>query len=333
MPIEGFDYKAFANDLASQAGQILMQQSNAAPDDISAAEKKTIVETLRRFCLMAGEALSNDPQIKLNAQQASIITQFIGEWTFHKSIDLINSKIPAANREPILQIVAANIFNTAKLAIIKNLPQEQLISLVEAKVKQVYNAELEKLVKMGVLSQEECRQAANQSNLNDMVEKTAEAEKLKEAADAAKGADGAPAQESSRLLKFAALALVLKKLDEKRAQEILSSLDKQDAKHVSNYMKMSNFESKIDPAVMMKSLNEIKKLIPSSGKINTDRILNRFHRIVKEAPPEVLSAIAVNERENIRDFILDINFPAEEVFSPYVISSAAKTIEDQINDN
>ena len=110
MPIEGFDYKAFAVDLSKQAMEILNQQGgNAAPDSLTDADKKTIVETVRKFCFMCGEALSNDPQLKFTAEQASLVTQFIGEWTFHKSIDLINGKIPQQNRDAVLQVIAANI--------------------------------------------------------------------------------------------------------------------------------------------------------------------------------------------------------------------------------
>ena len=333
MPIDGFDYTAFANDLSSQAMQILQQQSAAAPSNLSNEEKNWIIDTIKRFCLMAGEALSNDPQIHLNAEQASLITQFIGEWTFHKSIDLINSKIPFENREPILQIIAANIFNTAKLAIIKNLPQEQLISLVETKVKQVYNIELEKLVQKGILTPEQGNEAANRSNLNDMVQKTQEAEQQvieeeKIAQSAAKNI-----QIDDKSIKFAALAILCKRLGEEKTQEILSAFEENDVKHIENYMKISDLESKIDTSSVYNALNEIKKLIPMSDTINVNQILHRYHKIIKEAPIDVLSNISIDERENVRDFILDINFPAAEVFSPYVIKSIAKTVEDKINDN
>ena len=120
MPIEGFDYKGFASNLAKQAQEFLMQpDSGAAPSSLTEADKKYIFETVRKFCYMSGEALYNDAQLKFTADQASIVTQFIGEWTFHKSIDLITGKIPPPNRDAVLQILAANIFNTAKLAIIK----------------------------------------------------------------------------------------------------------------------------------------------------------------------------------------------------------------------
>ena len=332
MPINGFDYKAFATDLAKQALEVLQQPgSNAAPDILTVADKKNIVETVRKFCFMAGEALSNDTQLKFNAEQASLVTQFIGEWTFHKSIDLIKGKIPPQNREAILQIIAANIFNTAKLAIIKNMPQDALINLVEDKVKQVYNEELQKLVKKGVLSPKQYEIAVNTSNLNDMVQKTEDEAKLNKAN--VQSEMKTPSTNDKKVLKLAALAIILKKLPEQKANEILGSLDKKDVQHVINYMRMSNIEDKIDHKVIIKSLEEIKKILPVHDVINVPKLLKNYYKLIKSTSPDVLSNIAIKERESVREFILDTTFPASDIFSPYVLQSLVTTIEEKIHDN
>ncbi len=332
MPINGFDYKAFATDLAKQALEVLQQPgSNAAPDILADSDKKNIVETVRKFCYMAGEALSNDAQLKFNAEQASLVTQFIGEWTFHKSIDLIKGKIPSQNREAILQIIAANIFNTAKLAIIKNLPQDALINLVEDKVKQVYDEELQKLVKKGVLSPKQYEIAVNTSNLNDMVQKTEDEAKLSKANVQAEG--NVSSANDKKVLKLAALAIILKKLPEQKANEILNSLDKQDVQHVINYMKMSNLEDKIDHKVIIKSIEEIKKILPGQDVVNVAKLTKNYHKLIKATSPEILSKIAINERKSVRDFILDTSFPAADVFTPLVFKALVTTVEEKINDN
>ena len=329
MPIQGFDYKAFAIDLSKQAEEILNQSGgNASPDTLSDSDKKNIVDTVRKFCHMCGEALSNDPQLKFTAEQASLVTQFIGEWTFHKSIDLINGKIPVQNRDSILQIIAANIFNTAKLAIIKKMPQDALINLIEEKVKQVYSDELQKLVKKGALSQTHFEQAVNQSNLNDMVQKTEE--ELHSAG--APASTNATTPKDKKVLKLAALAIVLRKLPPDTVNVILGSLNNQDSAHVVNYIKMSNLEDKIDHDVILKTLEEIKKIIPSSCVGSIPRLLQRFRRNLKTVPPELLSRIVMGERDSVRDFILDAKYPAEEVFSPQVIQALVTSVEDKIND-
>lgn len=330
MPIEGFDYKAFATDLARQALEVLKQPgSNAAPDTLTDQDKKNIIDTVRKFCFMAGEALSNDPQLKFNAEQASLVTQFIGEWTFHKSIDLISGKIPQQNRDPILQVIAANIFNTAKLAIIKKMPQDALIQLVEDKVNSVYKDELQKLVKKGMLSQKQFETAVNVSNLKDLVQKTEDQVKL-EKVQQLDSPSVSPTDK--KVLKLASLAIVLKKLPEQKANEILNSLDKNDVKHVINYMKMSDIEDKIDHKVIIKSLEEIKKLLPEPDGVNVEKLMKHYHKTLRITPPDILSEIAVNERESVKDFILDIKFPAAEVFPPLVLQSLVKIVEEKLND-
>lgn len=330
MPIDGFDYKGFAVDLSKQAQEVLMQPAtNAAPSSLTDADKKNIVETVKKFCFMAGEALSNDAQLKFNAEQASLVTQFIGEWTFHKSIDLINGQIPPQNREAVLQIIAANIFNTAKLAIIKNMPQDALINLVEDKVKQVYADELQKLVKKGALTQQQYDVAVNTSNLNDMVQKTEEAARTNQTQQPSP----ADQNQDKKTLKLAALAVVLKKLPEQKANQILNSLDKADVQHVINYMRMSNLEDRIDRQVMLKSLDEIKKMLPVADTVNVPKLLKRHYKTLKLTPVELLNKIASKEREAVKDFILDTKFQANETFSPHVIQSLVNSIETIINDN
>ena len=86
MAIEGFDYKGFAASMAEQAKSLV-------PADMEEQNKEYIVKTLGNFTLLAGEALYNDEELQINAEQAVFITQIIAEWSFHKSIDLINTGI------------------------------------------------------------------------------------------------------------------------------------------------------------------------------------------------------------------------------------------------
>ena len=137
MPIQGFDYKAYAKNLAEQVGPAL-------PPDIADPDRQYIINTVHNFCYMAGEALANDTKVTLDANQASIITQLIGEWTFHKAIDIIRSNIDPQFRDGILQKVAFTIFEIAKTATIKNMSQGDILAIVEFQVKKAYNEALEK---------------------------------------------------------------------------------------------------------------------------------------------------------------------------------------------
>ena len=126
--LKNFDCDAFAKDLSSQASQVV-------PTDIKKPDSDFVVEIIYRFCKMAGDALLKEENSKLNASQASLITQFIGEWIFHKSVDIIRAGVEMKFREAILQKVAFTVFDIAKKAVEKDLPQDQLVSLVEAQIK------------------------------------------------------------------------------------------------------------------------------------------------------------------------------------------------------
>lgn len=332
MPIEGFDPKEFATLLAKQAMEFLStgDDGNAANVQLSEPDKKFIITTVNKFCFMSGNALANDPNIKFNAEQASLLTQFIGEWTFHKSVDLVKGKIPAQFREPILQVLAMNIFKTGQLAIIKKMPNDALINLIEDKVKKVYIEELQKLVTKGVLTKEQFDFAAGCSNMNDFVEKVnseGNIEKKQETKNPAVIND-----KDKKVLKLATLSILLKRLPEKKANEILNSLSKEDVNQVINYMRMSNLEDKIDPKVIMKSLEEIKRILPVDESINVQRLLKQHYRLIKTVKPEILKKIAMHEREAVKAFITDSNFPATEYFTPHTIKSLVTSIEDKIND-
>ena len=159
MPIEGFDYKLFAKQLADQVGPAL-------PDDIIDSDKQYIINIVYNFCFMSGEALANEPETTFTPDQAAMVTQFIGEWTFHKSVDIIRAGIDPQFRETILQKIAFTVFEVAKTAISKNAPQADLLAIVEYHVKKAYNDKLEELKNNGAISDEQLKWQKTQLSKN-----------------------------------------------------------------------------------------------------------------------------------------------------------------------
>ncbi|MBQ9245625.1 hypothetical protein IJ182_05090 [bacterium] len=331
MPIEGFDYKALSQSLLSQLAEMLQASSNpAVPDVVTNEDKKFIIEAVKSLCIMSGDALAKQPDSKLNAEQASMIVQCIAEWSFHKSIDMITGKVPTQHRKRILQNVALNIFQTMQNAFkLQKFNTDTIISLVEDKVKQVYLDELQKMVKAGEMTEQQARIAASASNMDVMVQKSQEIVNENKEAEQPKPA---PISDS-KTYKLVALAIILKNLPEQKAAEILNSLDKNLVPHVINYMKTSNIEEKMDQTLMIKTLEEIKKVIPLPESVTVHKVVQNFHKLLKNTPPQVLSNIALKERESVKDLILDTSFPAMEIFSPLVIKSLVKSLEEKINDN
>ncbi len=283
--IEGFDHKAFAKNLAVQAGQVV-------PADIGDADKKFVVDIVYKFSLLSGDALIKDASIKLDATQASLITQFIGEWSFHKSIDLIRSQINPSLREGILQKVAFTVFEIAKQATIKKMPPEQIIPLVEHHVNVCFKQALEDLKKKGILDDKAEQAALSQSNIDAMAQSEAQKEAI------------GNGMSDTKILKLASLALLIKNFPEQKIKSILSKFNPPEREVLNQYLKMQDLESKIDTKITQRCLSEIKQALPEPQNMSLDRIARKIFKIVKNSDKEEIFNIIKDERPQIRDFIL-----------------------------
>lgn len=319
MPIEGFDYKGFAASMSEQAKELV-------PKELKDFEKEYIVKTLGNFTLLAGEALYNDEQLKLNADQAVFITQIIAEWSFHKSIDLIHSGILPQYWDSIMQKIAFTIFEIAKQAVIRNIPQDQLLQAVEHHVIKVYNTSIEELQKKGVIDEETKNRAESQSNIDAMAKQAqAEQQRQKQAAaeEAEKNLEAAekrreekrkqrkqekalaemPKGISHKQMKLMSLALVLKILSQDKVTTILNKFDSTDSQAITNYMNMADLESHIDGDLVTNCLKEIKEYLPVKRKLTKENVLGDLLKIYRTTPREKIEKILKNERPLVKRFI------------------------------
>jgi len=155
MPIEGFDYKQFSEMLAGQAKELV-------PPEFNDYQKKYVVQTLLNFSMLAGEAIANDPNSGFNADQAVLLTQIIAEWSFHKSVDIIRSGIDSQYWDGVLQKVAFTIFEIGKQTIQNNMPQDQMLALIEHHVKKSFDAAIDELQQNGAIDESVKQNAQNQ---------------------------------------------------------------------------------------------------------------------------------------------------------------------------
>ncbi len=321
MPIEGFDYKGFAASMSEQAKELV-------PQELEDREKEYIVKTLGNFTLLAGEALYNDQQLNLNAEQAVFITQIIAEWSFHKSIDLIHSGILPQYWDSIMQKIAFTIFEVAKQAVIRKIPQDQLLQAVEHHVIKVYNQSIEELQQKGVIDENTKNRAESQSNIDAMAQQAqAEQNRLKQeqAAEAEKArqekeqrrANRKQAREQStsrqpvsipqgitnKQMKLMSLALVLKLMSQDKVTTILNKFDSNDSLAISQYMNMADLESHLDGDLVTDCLKEMKEYLPIKRKLTKENVLGDLLRIYREIPRERIEKVIKNERPLVKRFI------------------------------
>ena len=321
MPIEGFDYKGFAASMSEQAKELV-------PQELEDREKEYIVKTLGNFTLLAGEALYNDQQLNLNAEQAVFITQIIAEWSFHKSIDLIHSGILPQYWDSIMQKIAFTIFEVAKQAVIRKIPQDQLLQAVEHHVIKVYNQSIEELQQKGLIDEETKNKAESQSHIDAMAqqaqaeqdrqrqEQAAEAEKARQEKEQRR-ANRKQAREqaanrqpvsipqgiTNKQMKLMSLALVLKLMSQDKVTTIINKFDSNDSLAISQYMNMADLESHLDGDLVTDCLKEMKEYLPIKRKLTKENVLGDLLRIYREIPRERIEKVIKNERPLVKRFI------------------------------
>lgn len=315
MAIEGFDYKQFSQMLAGQAKELV-------PPEFDDFQKNYIVQTLLNFSMLAGEAIANDASMGFNADQAVLLTQIIAEWSFHKSVDLIRSGVDSQYWDGVLQKVAFTIFEIGKQTIQNNIPQDQMLALIEHHVKQAFDEAIDELSQKGAIDESVKESAQHQSNIDTMVEEAEKEQQAQMEAQAQAQAQQAPQgqippqagvapqqaqqapQGQNKILKLASVALILKTLSQEKVHAILNKFNPDDAQLVIQYMQMNDLETRLDPNVSIQYLKEIKTQLPEPKQLSPSKIIERIEKAIKGCEnPQNLQEMLKKERPMVRKFI------------------------------
>ncbi len=293
MAIEGFNYEEFAQVLSSQAVELV-------PANFQEFQKNYVVNTIKNFSLLAGEALYNDEQLHFDVNQAMLVTQIIAEWAFHKSVDVIKSGIMPDHWDGIMQKVAFTIFEIAKQAILQGMPQEEILQVVEHHVKKSYQAALDELKSKNIITEEVFDKASHQSNIDEMMDQLQDEKRHIEEENLTQQMS---ASNSSKILKLASVALLLKQVSQDKVQSILNKFNPDDAQTVIQYMQMQDLESKVDSSIAMRCLQEIKVNLPVPKYITPEKVVSRVGKLLSYASKEKVEKAVFMEREGVKDFV------------------------------
>ncbi len=320
MAIEGFDYKEFAQMMSSQAGELV-------PQNFNEMQKNYVVKTLTNFTLLAGEAISNDESLNFNADQAVFVTQIIAEWSFHKSIDLVHSGIMPEHWDGVMQKIAFTIFEIAKQAIQKDIPQDKTLQLIEHHVDKTYKEAIDDLEKRGIITSEISQQAAQQSNIDDMARQVQEQEAQELAAQQAaqQAAQAQAAQQAAvpeqqggvpqpqvqqapvptgdKSVKLKSIAMVLKLLDKQRAREVLSQFPEDVAEQLKKLVKTPRLEEQVDLRVALQCLEDLKMIMPKKKKLSQDNMVRYMDKIFNSHDMEEVEQVVKSERPFVKRFV------------------------------
>ena len=313
MAIEGFNYQEFADEMAKQAQELV-------PPDFGDFQKKYIVKTIANFTKMAGEALYNDESLNFTAEQAIFVSQIIAEWSFHKSIDLIKSGILPEYWDSIMQKIAFTIFEVAKQALIRNIPQDHMLQAIEHHVNKAYIAGLDALEKKKVISKEVKENAAKQSNIDEMAKKVQEEQAAQQAATAqaeqaaTESSAQATPQESTpvqvpptninnKSAKLLSVALLLKVLSQDKVVTILNKFSQEDSQMISRFMQTPDLESQLDPELTCQCLKEMKEYLPKKFKLTEENVIKQLQRTFDKTSRDKVEKLIKQERPYVKRFI------------------------------
>ena len=312
MAIKGFDYKAFAQNLTQQAVELV-------PAEFNDVQKQYVANTLLNFSTVAGEALYNDTESNFNVDTAVMITQIIAEWSFHKSVDLIRSGIPQQYWDPIMQKIAFTIFEVAKQAFRQNLPQDQILQLIEHHVRKTYVDAIADLKAKNLITDELQERASKMSNIDDMMQQAAAQEQAaQEQAMQSQGDVALPqpvqsglpqaaqaSGEQPKIFKLATLALLFQRMKEDKVQTILDRFDSDDASSVIKFMSMDDLNSKVDARTALRCLQEIKMSMPQQKDVSPSKLVERIQNIAQYVDRAQMEQILKLERQRVKRFVFN----------------------------
>lgn len=300
MPIEGFDPQEFAKSLAHQA-------TDLAPANFSTDNKNYIVSKVYQFCMLAGDAINKDPELKLTAAQATIVSQFIGEWTFHKCVDIIKSDIQRDVWDHILQTLAFAVFEVAKKTQVQGLSSDDAVKVVEEAVKANYEKIIHDLASQGKLDKEKINAVLSQSNIDEMA------------------VTNNPQQQDPKFMKLASIALLLTTFSNDKAERILAGMSEEQAIKIREYMQVKDLDQKLDASVALGHLSEFKNkfnsLEPKIPAVMSN--IKNFSNLYTEE--EILNIVA-NEREHIKKYVKNSLLEAPDINGQYLLSSPISKI-------
>ena len=300
MAINELNPQEFAKDLAQQA-------LNYVPADLEDEHKSYVAKKVFEFSLIAGNHLIERFKQQLDDEQARTIVQFIGEWTFHKSIDVIRAKIPSDHWAEILQQVAFAALQVAIQAFIEKQDQTKIAASIELNVTAAYEGCINSLAKAGVIPEDKISEIIAHSNVDNMAKETT----------------GTVIDNEEKIIKYAAVAIVLKKMSKEKVNSILSQFSPEEQEQISSYLNIENLDQKIDPSLVYQYLKDLKKSVANIARPKISETIAGIKALKKRFNDEEIFNTLSYERSLILDYVETCLFESTSKalkveFSPYI---------------
>ena len=300
MAITSLNPQEFAKDLAQQA-------INYVPADLTDEQKNYVAKKVFEFSLIAGNHLIERFNQQLDDEQARTIVQFIGEWTFHKNIDIIRADIPTEHWAEILQQVAFAALQVAIQSFIEKQDQTKIAATIELQVTAAYESCINGLAKAGVIPEDKVNEVISYSNVDSM----------------AKESGGSAIEDEDKIIKYAAVAIVLKKMSKEKVDSILSNFSPEEQQKINSYLNIEGLEQKIDPSLVYQYLTDLKKSVANIARPKITEVVAGIKALKKRFNDEEIFNTLSYERSVVLDYVETCLFESTSKalkveFSPYI---------------
>lgn len=317
MPITTLNPQEFSKNLASQAMGYL-------PAEFSEEHKSYIAKKVYEFCVITGDHLLKQHQETLTDEQAVVIVQFIGEWTFHKAIDLVRANIDGQHWDQILQQVAFAALKAALHSHLEKFEDEKTTAFIEFNVRKTYEECINQLVNAKALDEEAAKEALSQSNVDKMTNEVKEQAAAQEGEAASTANAAATAEDDERTLKYVTVAMFLKKMPQEKAEKILKNMEESQRQQIQSCLGIKDLEQKIDSSIINQYINDLKKNISMHSKPGIKELIKTLKAFQEHYGEESIINLTIFERANVQKFLSDCLFEdninaCKTTLSPYII--------------
>ena len=141
------------------------------PEDVNKLRQSYLISNIKYSTTLLAFSMGTDAVFKtLSFERQCLYIRIMGEWSFHKEIDLFRSGIPAKHWRRVMQKIWYTVWEVMYACIQNSATDEVLLSIIERYVNKTYNFAIEELKNLNIIDETIEEQAKEQSNIEIMAQ-------------------------------------------------------------------------------------------------------------------------------------------------------------------
>ena len=148
---------------------LILKLEPLMPEDINKLQQDYLMSNIRKSAMILAHSMEvEDIFSRLDYETQCTYIQIMGEWSFHKEIDLFRSGIPAKYWKDVMQRIWAVMWDVMVACIENEASEDILLNVIEKYVGKTYITAIEDLRSSDFIDEKIEQNAKNQSNIRVM---------------------------------------------------------------------------------------------------------------------------------------------------------------------